>query len=75
MTELVFIVEEDPEGGQSARAVGQAIFTQADTLDELRKNIREAVLCHFADPEKRPRLVRLHFTRDSLRCINSSYDL
>jgi hypothetical protein len=69
MTELVFLVEEDPEGGQTARAVGPAIFTQADGLDELRKNIREAVRCHFEDPEKRPRLIRPHFTRDEVLAV------
>lgn len=69
MTELVFIIEEDPEGGLNARAVGQAIFTQADSLDELRKNIREAVECHFDDDEQRPRVVRLHFTRDEVLAL------
>lgn len=43
MTEVIFLVEEDPEGGYTARALGQSIFTEADTLDELRVNIREAV--------------------------------
>jgi predicted RNase H-like HicB family nuclease len=69
MTELVFLIEEDPEGGLTARAAGPAIFTQADGIEELRKNIREAVLCHFEDPESRPRLVRLHFTRDEVLAL------
>ena len=69
MTELVFIIEEDPEGGLNARAVGPAIFTQADSLDELRKNIREAVSCHFDNEEERPRLIRLHFTRDEVLAL------
>lgn len=51
MTELIFVVEEDPEGGYTARAQGQSIFTEADTLDELRTNIREAVQCHFEEGE------------------------
>ncbi|MBM4018039.1 MAG: 2-oxoisovalerate dehydrogenase [Planctomycetes bacterium] len=69
MTELVFHIEEDPEGGYTARAVGAAIFTEADTLPELREGIREAVTCHFDRPEDRPRIVRLHFTRDEVMAL------
>jgi hypothetical protein len=47
MTELVFQVEEGPDGGSTARAVGESIFTEAETLEELRENIRDAVNCHF----------------------------
>ncbi len=47
MTELTFLVEEAPEGGYTARALGQSIFTKADTLDALRVSLREAVECHF----------------------------
>jgi predicted RNase H-like HicB family nuclease len=65
MTELVFVVEEAPEGGYVARAVGQSIFTEADTLEDLRAMVREAVVCHF-DQEHRPRLLRLHFVRDEV---------
>jgi predicted RNase H-like HicB family nuclease len=49
MTEIIFLVTEAPEGGYSARALGQSILTQAETLDELRQNIRDAVACHFDD--------------------------
>jgi len=66
MTELVFQVEEDPEGGLVARAVGVSIFTEADTIEELRAGIRDAVLCHFDKPEERPKIVRLHFVRDEV---------
>jgi predicted RNase H-like HicB family nuclease len=66
MTELVFQVEEDPDGGFTARAVGASIFTEADTLEELRENIRDAVNCHFDDAAERPKIVRLHFTRDEV---------
>ena len=66
MTELVFIVEEDPDGGYSARSVGESIFTEADSIDELRRNICEAVACHFGEPEDRPKLIRLHVTRDEV---------
>lgn len=50
MTELLFVVEENPAGGFTAHAAGAPIHTQADTLDELRRNIREAVQCHYDDP-------------------------
>lgn len=51
MTEILFTVDEAPEGGFTARAVGQSIFTEADTLEELRQNVREAVDCHFDDQD------------------------
>jgi hypothetical protein len=57
-TEIIFEVEESPEGGFEARALGHAIFTEAETLDQLREMVRDAVRCHF-DPEKAPRLIRL----------------
>jgi hypothetical protein len=66
MTEIVFQVEEDPDGGLTAKAVGASIFTEAETAEELRQNIREAVTCHFDRPEDRPKLVRLHFVRDEV---------
>ncbi len=61
MTEIMFHVEKDPDGGYTARAVGQSIFTEAETLQELKANVREAVLCHFETAEERARTVRLHF--------------
>ena len=57
MTELVFIVEEDVDGGLSARAVGQSIFTEAENMDEFKRSIREAVECHFENPKDRPKIV------------------
>ena len=58
MDEIIFEVhEDDAEGGFVARALGQSIVTQAETWDELRRNIREAVLCHFDEgPSQRLRL-------------------
>jgi hypothetical protein len=46
-SEIIFSVEESPEGGFEARALGHSIFTQADTFEELKRNVREAVQCHF----------------------------
>jgi hypothetical protein len=65
MSEVVFIVEEAPEGGYTAHALGPSIFTEADTLDELHERVRDAVRCHFDDSE-RPRLIRLHHVRDEV---------
>ena len=66
MMELVFLVEEDMDGGLTARAIGEGIFTEAEDIEQLRENIRDAVLCHFDDPETRPRMIRLHVTRDEV---------
>ena len=66
MLEIVFQVQEDIEGGFTAKAIGQSIFTEADSVEELRRNIREAVTCHFDNPDDRPKLVYLHFTRDEV---------
>lgn len=65
MSEIVFVVEEAPEGGYLARAVGDAIFTEADSVGELHDRAREAVRCHF-DEGKAPKLIRLHFVRDEV---------
>jgi hypothetical protein len=65
MSEVIFIVEEAPEGGLLARAVGQAIFTQAGSMEELHDRVRDAVHCHF-DPDMAPKLIRLHFVRDEV---------
>jgi predicted RNase H-like HicB family nuclease len=65
MSEIIFLVEEAPEGGYTARALGESIFTEAQTLDELRANVREAVECHFED-QQRPRVIRLHFVREEI---------
>jgi hypothetical protein len=63
--EIIFLVEEAPEGGYTARALGYSIFTEADSIDELRTMIPDAVRCHFEDAEKPP-LIRLHFVRDEV---------
>ena len=66
MTEIIFVVEEDPEGGFSARAVEESIFTQADDLDSLKHMVRDAVRCHFPDEKLRPKMIRLHHVRDEV---------
>lgn len=63
MTEIHFIVEEAPEGGYVARAVGADIFTEADNLPGLHAQVRDAVRCHF-DVDNKPGVIRLHITRE-----------
>jgi len=65
MKEIFFLIKESPEGGFEAEALGQAIFTEADTVDELRRQIKDAVSCHFEEDE-RPALIRLHFVREEV---------
>lgn len=65
MTEIHFIVEEAPEGGFVARAMGADIFTEADDLQGLHAQVRDAVHCHF-DEGERPSLIRLHITREEV---------
>jgi len=63
--EALFSVEEAAEGGYVARALGCSIFTEADTWDELKRAVRDAVRCHF-DEGERPDVIRLHAVRDEL---------
>ena len=65
MSEIIFVVEEQPEGGYSARALGESIFAQAETESELHTQVRDAVRCHFDDGAA-PKLIRLHFVRDQV---------
>lgn len=65
MTEIIFIVEPAPEGGYTAHALGESIFTEADTEAELRVAVQDAVHCHF-DEGNSPKVIRLHFVRDEL---------
>jgi len=57
-SEIIFTVVESPEGGYEARALGQSIYTQGDTLEELKAMVQDAVRCHF-DEGSRPRVIRL----------------
>ena len=47
--EIVFLVEESPEGGLEAHALGMSLFTEGETLAETKENVRDAVRCHFED--------------------------
>jgi hypothetical protein len=65
-TEIIFLVEYDPEGGYTARALSESIFTQAEDLVMLKEMVRDAVQCHFPDQQNRPRLIRLHIVHDEV---------
>ncbi len=65
MTEIVFVVDEAPEGGYTARALGESIVTEADSLAELRTMVQDAVRCHF-DEGGAPKVIRLHFVREEV---------
>lgn len=65
MSEIIFIVEQAPEGGLTARALDASIFTQAESIEELHGRVRDAVRCHF-DDDRAPKMIRLHFVRDEV---------
>ena len=47
--EIIFEVRDAEEGGYCARALGHGIFTEAETWEELRANVLEAISVHFED--------------------------
>lgn len=68
MNEVFFLVENAPEGGFTAKALGESIFTEAENLEELHANVRDAVRCHF-DEEKAPKMIRLHFVHEEVIAV------
>jgi hypothetical protein len=68
LKEIIFVVEEAPEGGYTAQALGYSIFTEADTWDELKEAVQDAVRCHFDDDEK-PTVLRLHVVREEVMLV------
>lgn len=68
VSELIFLVEEAPEGGYTARALGASLFTEADDLPSLRARVRDAVRCHFEEGQA-PRVIRLHFVREDVLAV------
>lgn len=65
MNEIFFLVEEAIEGGYTAHALGESIFTEAETLEELKAAVREAVHCHF-DEDQLPKIIRLHQVKEEI---------
>lgn len=68
LQEIFFIVREAPEGGYEAEALNHSIYTDADTLEELRAMIKDAVTCHF-DKNERPGIIHLHFVREEMLVV------
>lgn len=68
MNEITFLVQEAEEGGYTARALGKSIFTEGETMEELKANIKEAVQCFFGDAG--PRLAHLHFVKDEIMALS-----
>ena len=68
MNEILFIVEEAPEGCLAARAFGVSIYTEADDIKGLHQQVRDAVHCHFEEG-KAPKIIRLHFTREEVLAV------
>jgi len=66
--EIIFLVQESPEAGYEARALGHSIFTEADTYEDLKKMVQDAVSCHF-EPDKGPRVVRLHLVKEEILTV------
>ncbi len=67
-SEIIFLVNESPEGGFEAKSVSHSIFTEADTLEELRAMVKDAVECHF-DDQARPRIIRLQLVKEEIIAV------
>lgn len=64
MEEVIFVVKESPEGGYEAEALGASIFTEADTWEMLREEVKDAVRCHYGDDQQR--IIRLHYVKEEI---------
>jgi len=63
--EIIFLVEESLEGGYEAKALGYSIFTQAETFEELKEAVKDAIRCHFEDVAM-PKIIRLHQVKEEV---------
>jgi hypothetical protein len=66
MLEITFIAEDDVDGGYTARALEASIFTEADTFENLKAAVRDAVHCHFDDADCLQRVIRLRYVREDV---------
>jgi len=67
MSEVIFQVNEDEvDGGYTAVALGYGIYTQGNSLEELRTMVKDAVACYFDEANPAPKIIRLHFVRDEV---------
>lgn len=65
MNEIIFEVIQEADGGLVAECLTESIFTQAESWDELRRNVKEAVEAYFFD-KTQPSSIRLHLVRDEV---------
>jgi len=63
--EIIFLVEESAEGGYEAKALGYSIYTEGESLGELKEAIKDAVRCHFEEKDM-PRVIRIHMVKDEV---------
>jgi len=68
MSEIIFLIKEAMDGGLVARSLGQSIFTEAESMEELKVNIKDAVLCHFEE-DSLPKVIRLHYVKDEVMSL------
>jgi len=66
--EIIFLVEESPEGGYEAKGLGYSIYTEGETLEELKEALRDAVKCHFEEKDM-PQMIRLHMVKDEVIAV------
>ena len=63
--EIIFIIEESQEMGYEARSLDFSIYTEADTIQELKTMIKDAVQCHFEQKDM-PKIIRLHYIKEEI---------
>ena len=63
--EIIFLVEESAEGGYEAKALGYSIYTEGESLGDLKERIKDAVRCHFEEKDM-PRMIRIHMVKDEV---------
>jgi len=66
--EIIFLVEESAEGGYEAKALGYSIYTEGETLGQLKEAIIDAVRCHFEEKEM-PHMIRIHLVKDEVIAV------
>jgi hypothetical protein len=66
MNEVIFLVEEAAEGGYITKGIGVSIYTEAETIEELRNQVKDTVQCHYENDENRPKLIRLHLVKEEV---------
>jgi predicted RNase H-like HicB family nuclease len=66
MKEIIFLIEEDPEGGFNARAFGASIHTEGESMEEIKKNILTALRCHYENENDIPKIIRLHYVKEEI---------